>query len=322
MKRREWVRKLSYKERVKIEAFIENGLSNGEIAKRLKRNKSSITREINRNKGGPHRRHYRADFAQKQSRCRRYRANSNNPKKGSEIWEYVEEKLKLGWTPEIISGRIEIDLGLKVSHESIYKHVYRAHGDLSRYLPSGRVWRRPKSLRKTPRIKIPNRISILERPESINAREEEGHWESDSIVSRKSKVGLQVMVERKIRYVQITKISNLTAQVTENTILSRLSTFDEGFRKSITYDNGSENSNHEKINEVLGTRSYFCEPYHSWEKGSVEQVNMLIRRYIPKGTNLALITDKEIQDIENALNNRPRKCLGYQTPQELLNNFS
>lgn len=322
MKREQWVGKLEYKERVKIETFIEEGLSNGDIAKRLKRSKSTITREINRNKGGPHRRHYKADFSQKHSRTRRYSANKKNPKKDPRVWEYVEAKLKEKWTPEIISKCIEKDCpSLSVSHETIYQHIYQEWDRLGGYLPSKRFFRKLKKSNGGKKSKIPNRTSILERPDVINSRTEAGHWESDSIVSKKSKTSLNVMVERKTRYTQITKIPNLTSAVTQQAIISRLTMLSPSLRKSITYDNGCENHNHVQVNDVLGTQSYFCEPYHSWEKGSVEQVNMLIRRYIPKKTDLSLITDGQIKEIEIALNNRPRKCLGYQTPQEVFNNF-
>lgn len=325
-KRKRWkqkrVNKLVFKERAQIELLIKEGLSNGEIGLKLERSKSTITREINQNKGGPLRKHYSADFAQSQAQFRRYLATKMNPSKDPRIWEYVEEKLKEGWTPEIISGRIQKELpGFSVSHESIYQHVYENALELSGYLPSRRLYRRPKGPRRAKKSKIPNRLSILERPEVINKREEIGHWESDSVVSRKSKVGLQVMVERKIRLVKITKIPDLTSASTSRAILSRLSRLDPEFRKSLTYDNGGENCDHEWINEKLKTKSYFCEPYHSWEKGSVEQVNMLIRRYVPKGTDLALLTDEQIETIEMKLNNRPRKCLDYQTPLEALNTF-
>lgn len=315
--------KLEYEERVKIETLIDQGYSNGKIAVLLGRSKSTITREINHNKGGPERRHYRAKFAQFQSQLRRYVATKMNPSKDSKIWDYVDEKIKLGWSPEIISGRIKIDLpGYSISHECIYQHIYDNPLELCSYLPSRRPYRRAKGPRRIKKSKIPNRLSILERPEQIEQRTEIGHWESDSIISRKSKFGLNVMVERKTRFIHVTQITDLTAAMTQQAITSRLATLAPEWCKSITYDNGGENSGHEQTNQKLGTKSYFCEPYHSWEKGSVEQVNMLIRRYVPKGTDLAKLTKEQIHFIETQLNNRPRKCLDYQTPQEAFNSFS
>jgi transposase, IS30 family len=322
IKARDKSARLQYKERVKIETLIGESWSNGKIAILLGRNKSTITREINQNKGGPRRENYSADFAHKESEFRKYYAARMNPSKDPRIWVYVEEMLKEGWTPELISGRISNDHpGWSVSYESIYQHVYNSNRGLAGYLPSRRQFRRPKGPRRAKKSKIPNRLSILERPQKINNRSEVGHWESDSIVSRKSKAGLNVMVERSTRYVQITKIPNLTSIQTQKAITSRLASWDSSLRKSITYDNGSENHNHELINKELNTKSYFCEPYHSWEKGAVEQVNMLIRRYVPKGSDLSLLTDEHVQYIENQLNNRPKKCLDYKTPYEVFNNY-
>ncbi len=315
-------KKISYRERVQIEVSIGVGLSNGEIALKLGRHKSSITREINRNKGGPKRKNYRAEFAQAQADFSKYRATQQNPGKDPKIWKYVEAKLRIGWTPELISGRIAYDHPQwSISHETVYQYIYREGHRLTGYLPSRRTYRRPKGPRRGKRSKIVNRLSILERPEVINHRSEAGHWESDSIISRKSKAGLNVMVERQARYVHITKLEDLTAAKTQAAITKRLSNWSAEWRRTITYDNGSENSRHEQINKELGTQSYFCEPYHSWEKGSVEQVNMLIRRYVPKGTDLALLTAEQVQYIEDQLNDRPKKCLGYKTPREFINNF-
>lgn len=313
---------LSYEDRVKIEVFIDLGLSNNQIAKSLGKSPSSITREINRNKGGPERRHYSARFASNGAHFRKAYTTRQNPRKKPQVWEYVEEKLKQGWSPEIISGRISLDHPeLCVSYEAIYQHVYNRRKDLAGFLATRRAFRRKKGPRRAKKSVIPNRLSIVARPLVVNHRKEMGHWESDSMVSDQSKASLNVMVERLSRYCQITKIKDLTAQETQQAIVSRLKTKPEELRRTLTYDNGFENRNHEHINEKLGTTSYFCEPYHSWEKGSVEQLNMLIRRYLPKKTDFALVTAEQIQYIENQLNSRPRKCLEFRTPSEIVNSF-
>lgn len=144
-----------------------------------------------------------------------------------------------------------------------------------------------------------------------------GHWESDSVVGGDRSSGLNVIVERTTRLVNISLIKNKTAKETKAAVLRRLSNHPAELVKSITYDNGTENVLHQEINERLGTQSFFCAPYHSWEKGSVEQVNGLIRRYLPKGTDFNLITAAEINRIEKRLNNRPRKCLNFKTPYEM-----
>jgi len=315
-------RYLSYRDRVQIEIYIKEGLSNNEIGRRLKTSPSTITREINRNKGGPKRKSYQADFAHQRAKMRRYGASSVNARKDPKVWDYVESKLKKGWTPELISGRIRLDYpGLSVSHEAIYQYVYRGDIELAGYLPSRRLFRRAKGPRRAQRSMISNRLSINLREETINKREEMGHWESDSLVCSQSKRALNVMVERKARLVQITRLQNHTPQETKQAILSRLSCMPAPIRRSITYDNGIENKDHELVNQELGTQSYFCEPYHSWEKGSVENTNRLIRRYLPKKTDLSTITENQISYIEYQLNNRPKKCLEYRTPQEVFNTF-
>lgn len=314
---------ISYEERVCIAAYIWEGLSNNAIAKKLCRDPSSISREVKRNSGGPERRHYGAKLANDLAICKKQIAASNNPKKKPEIWEYVEEKIRQGWSPELISGRMGIDRpGLSVSHEAIYQYIYYSHSDLTGYLARRRWFRRKRNGRKAKRSPIPNRLSIDNRPEHVENRGQIGHWESDSLVCSSSKVSLNVMVERKARYVQISKLSNLTSNETMKRIITRLRGLPSHLRRSITYDNGFENRGHEEINRRLKTRSYFCVPYHSWEKGSVENMNMLIRRYIPKKMDLSTVTDEKIKYIENQLNNRPKKCLGYLTPYEVFNNYS
>lgn len=314
---------LSYKDRVSISVYIKEGLSNNEIGRRLCRNASSISREIKQNKAGPRRDQYNPDIAHDLSVIRKRIAARENPRKSPAVWKYVEDKLKEGWTPELISGRISLEhTELSVSHEAIYQYVYKHELKLAGYLPSRRLFRRPKGPRRPKQSPIPNRISIENRPEPANLREEPGHWESDSVVCGKSKESLNVMVERKSRFVAISKIRDLTSRETCRAIVARLAEMEDALRRSITYDNGFENRMHEHINEELGTQSYFCSPYHSWEKGSVEQVNMLIRRYIPKKMDLSKVTDEQIRYVENQLNNRPRKCLGYRTPNEVFNTFS
>jgi IS30 family transposase len=314
---------LSFEERVKIEVYISDGLSDNAIGRRLKRAPSTISREIHRNRGGPRRSHYKASHANDLAILKRSIAAAKNPRKAPEVWEYVTDMLKEGWTPEMISGRISIDHpGLHVSHEAIYQYIYSKGFDLTGYLPRRRPMRRKRNGRKAKRSPIPNRLSIDNRPDHINNREQIGHWESDSVVCSTSKISLNVMVERKSRYVQISRINDLTSAETKTAIVSRLASLPQYLRRSITYDNGFENRRHEEINQMLKTTSYFCLPYHSWEKGSVENINGLIRRYIPKKMDLSTVTEEQIRYVENQLNNRPKKCLGYLTPNEVFNNYS
>ena len=188
--------------------------------------------------------------------------------------QYVEEKLKMGWTPELISGRLKLSKAVSyVCHESIYQYIYKERSDLINYLPRHHSKRKIKyPVRKKAAESIAQKTPISQRSIEINNRETYGHWESDSIVDRNHN-SINVIVERKTRFVHITKLSEPTSEENAQAIISKLSKHSRAFVRSITYDNGSENAKHLIINERLGCRSFFCEPYHSWEKGLVENTN-------------------------------------------------
>ena len=290
VKKREY-KQISYKERVCIELKLKEGKSIREIARLLDRPASTICREVVRNKGGPNPRdHYRSDFAKSQSKFRKSITGRRNKEKSQEELEYTETKLKIGWTPEQISHRIRMDHpGLSISHETIYQYV--ADKDLMYLLPRSRSWKRRKRTHKRKRYHIPNRVGIEHRGDLANSRTEVGHAEIDAIVSSQTQVALNVIVDRKTRFVKITKIANLRAETTSEAVIRRLKEYPEGYCKTATYDNGFENRHHEKVNQALKIKSYFCNPYHSWEKGTVENTNELIRRYFPKKTDFATITN-------------------------------
>jgi len=166
-------------------------------------------------------------------------------------------------------------------------------------------------------LKILYTTPIKYRPKKISERQEFGHWESDSIVSRKAKSALSVQIERTSRLVRITKVNNMTATETEEAIRLQIDCLSSEVFKSITFDNGSEGANHWKIRNEFNIETYFCDSYCSWQKGSVENTNGLIRRYFPKGTNFETITRQQIYGIQERLNNRPRKILGYKTSSEV-----
>lgn len=320
MKKRRYSQ-ISYKDRICIELKLKEGKSVRDIAKLLKRSASTISREIMRNKGGPDPRdHYGADFAKNQSKFRKCITGKKNREKSKEELAYTEAKLFIGWTPEQISHRIGIDHpGFSISHETIYQYV--ADKELMHLLPRSRSWKRRKRTNKRKRFVIANRVGIEFRGSLANKREEAGHAEIDAIVSQQSKVALNVIVDRMTRLVKITKISNLKPETTAEAIIRRLQEYPDGYCKTATYDNGFENRNHEKVNQALAIKSYFCNPYHSWEKGTVENTNALIRRYFPKKTDFSSITHERIKEVENLLNNRPRKCLGFKTPSEVLSEY-
>ena len=226
--------------------------------------------------------------------------------------------MKKFWSPEQIAGRLQIDYpDLKTNYESIYLYIYNDRPDLIPFLRKRHRKRLKRGLKKKTRAsKIPNRISIKDRPDYINNITEVGHWELDTIVSRKSKSALSVGVERKTKFTIINLIPNKTAKIFRKSFTRRLSHYPDYMHKSFTYDNGLENVEHGHINKVLNSISFFCQPYHSWEKALVENTNGLVRFFLPKKTDFSKVSKIEVKEIENALNNRPRKCLNYKTPAE------
>jgi IS30 family transposase len=204
-----------------------------------------------------------------------------------------------------------------VCHESIYQYIYCRAQHLIGYLPRHHSKRKPKRPYRKTGERIKNRIGLEQRPKAADKRRECGHWEADMIVAGDRNHGLNVLVERKSRLTHISILPNKTAAATKQVMRRRLNAYPAPLKQSITYDNGSENTCHEELNEALGTMSFFCAPYHSWEKGSVEQVNGLIRRFLPKGTNFHELGHGEINRIEKLLNHRPRRCLSYRTPYEV-----
>lgn len=310
---------LNIEERVMIGILQAKGDSVREIGRKLGRSHSTIVREVKRNGCPVHDQDYLAHRAEAIADKRKSNAGRRARLKSRGIRRHVKRKLKLGWSPEQIAGRLKnFHPEMYVCHESIYQYVYAEDLDLRGYLPRRHKVRKNKwQSRKHRKSHIPNRTSISERSEDINERKEFGHWEADSIVSRASKSALNVLVERKTRFTKITKLKWKTSKQTRMALNRRLCRNHKGARLSITYDNGSENVEHEVVNAKLGTKSYFCAPYRSWEKGTVENTCGLVRRYIPKKTDIAKIPDSEIKKMERQLNNRPRKCLGYQTPAEV-----
>lgn len=280
-------------ERRLIKQWSDNGLPLREIGRRLNRSHTTISRELKRNLwcGKYYYFHQAHLFYEKRlkARAQRYRLKS------ASLREYVCNKLKIGWSPELIAGRLKVTASdCYVSHESIYQYIYLEAPELVTYLARQHKNRRKKFPYRKATVRIRNRVSITERPESVNDREAIGHWESDTMIGGDRQCGLNVIVERASRLAHISLMRKKTAQETYKAVTRRLGNHHNALVKSITYDNGSENVLHEDVNNCLKTKSYFCAPYHSWEKGSVEQVNGLIRRFMPKGTVFSEIEPSEI----------------------------
>jgi len=313
---------LSSEERDKIAVLRAQGKSIREIARKLKRNPGTLSRELQRNKSPtynvylPHRAQQRAVNRKKESV---QRERIRNPK----IRAYIKRKLKLRWSPEIIANMLPKDMpGLSVSHEAVYQFIYdpdvRKEYNLVRFLVRSRYKRRLRGhSKKHSKSHIPSRVPITERPAEANDRQRYGDWEADTMVSRQSSAALGVALERKSRWVHLAKLSAKTSRAFRSAINRRLSRYPRHLRRTITYDNGSENTEHLEINKTLGTQSYFCAPFHSWEKGSVEHIAGLVRLFLPKKTDFATISKERLRHIEYLLNTRPRKCLDYRTPAEV-----
>ena len=317
-------RHLSIWEREKIQELLWQKKSIRFIALVLRRSPSSINREINRNRSLQYK--YTPRVANERALKKRKSRGRKLRLKSLFIRRYVVEHLKLGYSPEQIAGRLSLEYPKeKISHEAIYQYIYyRIHSnyikkgsiDLRIYLKRRHKRREKKGMRKGQRIFKHKGLSIELRPKEVEKRKTIGHWEGDSVVSRKSKVGLNTIVERKTGLVLISKIQNGTANETANTVVKRLQNFP---CKTLTTDNGTENFAYEKIQNELKISCYFAHPYCSGERGTNENTNGLIRWYLPKGTDFATISNEVIARVEYALNTRPRKRLGWKTPLEAFN---
>jgi IS30 family transposase len=311
---------LNIVEREKLYSLLEQGFSHRKIALVLGRSQSSVSREIEKNtkygrKYIPFHAHKRA---KRVSDNQRYKA----PLKGPQVFLYVREKIRLNWSPETIAGRIKLDIpNTHLTAETIYRYIYSSktrRDELAKYLCRKHTKRRTQTGRSVHKIsKIPNAISIDNRAKYINKRIQLGHWESDLMEGpRSSKPVLSVSTERSTRYTIVSKLRNKKTLSKTTDLAKRLRKFPAQIRRSLTLDNGTENTNHTYLTQQLNIHVFFCHPYHSWEKGTVENTIGRIRRYIPKGTDLDTFPVSKIAELEYILNNTPRKCLGYLTPYE------
>lgn len=306
---------MSSKERDQLAVWRSRGLSLRDISARLGRSIGTLSRELHRNRG---RGGYFAQHAQEQS-DKRLKTGHKRLRLKSRILRFeVEQMLVKGWSPEIISGRMpqeHSELPL-ISPEAIYQWIYSDRPDLIGCLVRAHPKRWPRRYRRyAPRPPIPGRVPLTERPQAANDRQEVGHWETDLVVGPGLEA-LQVSVERQTRYTQLRKVTQKTAPLCRAALTQVMAALPPKLRQSITYDNGSENYEHGVINDDFDMRSYFCQPYHSWEKGTVENTNGLVRRFIPKRTPLGSITAQRVQEIEDWMNDRPRKCLKFKTAGE------
>jgi IS30 family transposase len=299
-----------------------------EIGRFLKRDHTVIVRELRRNtKPG---KKYSAVTAQKLADFKAKKTNKRKLDKDRELHDYVVKKIKAGLSPDEVSGELKnyppkTLLGKSISYEAIYDYIYNGEGkweSLYQHLRKKHRRRIKQRSRKSHKVAIPERISIHLRPEVINKRKRVGDWETDSMKFKKQKPGLSVQYERKLMLARIHKVKNGTMEETEQAISKSIESLPVELFKSFTWDNGKEGICHTKIRDNYNVDTYFCDPYSSWQKGGVENLNGLIREYLPRETNMDTITDEDIYRIQEILNNRPRKKLGYLTPNEALVAFT
>jgi len=306
----------TYDDRVIVELLLSEQWSYGKIALKLGKAKSSVSDEIKLNsvKGI-----YTAKKAHAKARQRRWRARFQVMKIAIDmaLQDYVESKIKMFWSPEDIAGRIKfIDTNIPYTgKDAIYKYIRSVHGrNLVDFLWYKGIKRRPA----TNRLDIKDRTFIDQRPKIVLKRRNYWDWEADFIVSGKHGRGaLLVFVERKSRYVLIFKLADRKVE-TINFVLRM--TFGQGqlLCNTLTIDNDICFRHHKQMSRIIGGMIFFCHPYHSWEKGTVEKMNQMIRRFVKKGGNINKISERKIRWVQNILNNKPYKCLGFYTPNEVL----
>ena len=294
------------------------------IARQLGRSPSTICEELKRNSN--HGR-YVAIQAQHEYEVRRLKANRRNPLKNNKVYRYVEERLRDGWSPEQVEGRLKRDhpddRAFQICKETIYQYIYRPenqHEALWDCLPRHLKKRRKQKGRKVHKSHIQARISIHKRPEIVNARIQFGHYEGDTVEGKGHRDGIHTEVERISRKFFARKVSAITSEEAVRAQKELFGVLPRRARRSTTLDNGRENHLHMKL-KSLKMKTYFADPYSSWQRGSNEYHNGLLRRYLPKGTDFKTITQVELDEIVEEINNRPRKVLKYQTPEEVFSSY-
>jgi len=316
------MKQIKFTERKMIEKMLKQNMGMREIGRALERGHSTISDEIRKNKS-PHEKEYNAELAQ--ARHERRQLNKGNKRKlarKEKLKKYVIEKLEEDWSPEQISGELKERCGVTIiSHETIYQFIYSEEGRSLKLWLRLRIkhkpYRKQRGTRKSRKGQIiAERISIHQRPQEANERKIAGHLETDSMIFSQQKPIVSVQVDRASQKCSITKLENKTAIETKSA-LERAIEEEYASVKTLTFDNGSENVLHTEIRDTYKISTHFCDPYCSWQKGLVEEINGLIRQYLPRHINMNQITQDQIYEIQEKLNNRPRKSLKYKTPNQV-----
>lgn len=312
----------SSRERHTLMYLLQLRLSHREIGRRLGRHHTTISREVKRN--GRHFACYWNEYADQQAHARRHKARHQRKRSNQKLTTYVNQGLIADWSPETIANRLAVDFprspGMRISPECIYQWIYRdaAHrGSLYLHLPRRHKKRRKQWRYGTGRGQIPDRVSIHERPMGVERRLRFGHWEGDSLEGAKGTGGITTHVERKSRLLIAAKLENKTADSVSMASIAAFSEIPGKWLRTLTVDNGKEFAHFKKIERETGLTVYFADPYAPWQRGTNENTNGLLRRYFPKGINWRKVTDHMLASVVEKLNNRPRKCLNYRTPNEV-----
>lgn len=315
-------RHLNIDEREIILKMQAAGKSFQDMAENLGRNKGTISRELTRNKSSTG--EYKPHLAERYYRKRR--ADSKEPYRlqDKRLAKYVRKKLKQYWSPEQISGRLKVDYRedqeMRISSVTIYSWIKtdkREGGQLYQYLRQGKRKRRKRYGSTERRGQIPDRRMIDQRAKVVDSRSRIGDWESDSVVGKSSASSIATHVERKSRYLVASKLADKSAESMNQATIKSFSKIEVGKIKTMTFDNGKEFAGFKELEKALETKTYFAKPYHSWERGTNENTNGLVRQFFPKGTDFDEITKSVLDKKVELLNNRPRKCLRYRTPAEV-----
>jgi IS30 family transposase len=308
-------RHLTVDDRIVIRVLLQEGSSRLYIASHLGRSLSTVKRELRRNSGL---RGYRPRQAQVMADRRRHLSRTR--KMSAAVVTHIEERLREDYSPEQISGTMQSETSIRLSHEQIYRHIWqnkREGGRLYTHLRiAGNKQRRKRYGKKDWRGRIPGRVGIEDRPAIVAAKTRVGDWEADLVSGSHHRGFLVTLVERKSKFTLLGQVATKTAEAVSAEILRLLGDVKDCV-KTITYDNGREFAGHQGINEILGCMSYFAAPYHSWERGLNENTNGLIRQYFPKGADLRGIEPDQLQFVQARLNRRPRKTLDFRTPEQV-----
>ena len=318
--------KLTFYDRTRIEYYLNiKEYSIRKTSKLINRHHSVIVREIKRNIS-KHLKHYDALLAQTEADRKSRITNKRKLDKYPQLKKYIIEKLDLDWSPEQISGRLKKHPPPRLNDyyvcpETIYDYIYTIDQYLYHKLRQKHYIRMKLKGKKTQikKINIPDRVSIHTRSKQINKRTKLGDWETDLMEFSKQKDNLSVDIERLSRLVRIHKLKSKQADEKLDALNQTFRDLPDNLKQTLTFDNGTENVKHKKLIKEHDIKTYFCDPYSSWQKGSVENMNGLIRQYFPRKTNLQKTPHRIIYEVQERLNNRPRKCLNYLTPNEIIN---